>query len=48
MFPLPKNEKVVTKKVVTNLQIVTFVKFNKKIFSFSLVLCKKVYLCNII
>nr|DAP68090.1 MAG TPA: hypothetical protein [Caudoviricetes sp.] len=29
-------------------RLLLFIKFNTKIFSFSLVLCKRVYLCTII
>lgn len=48
MFLIQKRDKMVTKNRQQNFQIVTFIKFNTKIFSFSLVLCKKVYLCTII
>lgn len=48
MFLLPKNDKMVTRFGNKTFRLLLFVKFNTKIFSFPMVLCKKVYLCNII
>lgn len=49
MFLLPFSSILVTKKSVTKLSdYYFFMKFNTKIFSFSLILRKKVYLCTII
>lgn len=44
LFLLPKNDKMVTKLS----DYYFFMKFNIKIFSFSLILRIKVYLCTII
>lgn len=47
-FCYKKKDNIVARIWQQNFQIVTFYKFNTKIFSFPMVLCKKVYLCNII
>lgn len=47
-FCYQKNDKMVTRFGNKTFRLLLFIKFNTKIFSFPMILCKKVYLCTII